>query len=183
MSLPSYDISGLSTAQKFLLVCAASFLLAFVGGAVVYYAFLIVLQNAFDTLTPIGYLFRMSMYPDKHPLQYTAVVAFPFAVATAWSAAVMRPPVGHRRWLRPVWVILPALFASSAIGGALYQFHDMQAGSFPSADRAADYLMQGVGMGLNLGPFIVALSFPANVLAFAWAYMIVLAMHRSCTRP
>lgn len=122
--------------------------------------------------TPVGYLYRMFMYPDQHPLQYVAVVAIPFAFLTAmWTSTVSRRLRSYR-WLQINGVILLSLVMSSVLGGLLWTFHDMQAGYFPAYDTMIDHFQQGAWWGLTLGPIIVALSIPMNVLAFIIAYSI-----------
>ena len=122
--------------------------------------------------TPVGYLFRMFMYPDQHPLQYVTVVAGPFAFLTALWTMTVSTLIRSHRWLQIIGVILLSLIVSSVLGGLLWTFHDMQAGYFPAYDSMIDHFQQGAWWGLTLGPIIVGLSVPMNILAFILAYCI-----------
>jgi len=169
----SLHIHSWSKGRKFTAALCISFLLSFIGGALLFLG-LKMLLTAIEgrDSTPVGYLFRMFMYPDQHPLQYVAVVAVPFAVLTALWTVTMNRRLHSKRWLQITGVILLSLVISSILGGLLWTFHDMQAGYFPAYDMMVDHFQQGAWWGLTLGPIIVALSIPMNVLAFVIAYTV-----------
>lgn len=177
----SLDIRSWSIGRKFVAAFCMSFLLSFVGDAALYFGLrtiLVVIEGS--DATPIGYLFRMFMYPDQHPFQYLAVVALPFAFLTAVWTIIPSKYFRANHWQQIVAVILLSLIVSSILGGLLWTFHDMQAGYFPSYDTMVEHFLQGAWWGLTLGPLIVTLSIPMNFFAFVIAYNVASFTKRIC---
>lgn len=116
-----------------------------------------------------GGLFRMFLYHDQHPAQYIAVVAF----FSAWLAAlwgIRSRAIGWRWHLGLIGVLAAALLLSSAAGGMLWTFHDMQAGFFPPLERRIGMFAEGAIRGVGTGWLIVLLLFPFNVVTTFLAY-------------
>lgn len=116
-----------------------------------------------------GALFRMFLYHYEHPAQYLGLVAFIYALlAAAWG--IRARTTGWRMHAGLVVVIVATLLLSSAVGGVLWTFHDMQAGYFPPWDRRIGIFTEGALTGVQIGWLIVLLSFPLNLFCTIFAY-------------
>ncbi len=124
-----------------------------------------------------GALFRMFVYHEQHPAEYLAVVASSYALfAAAWG--VRSRSFGWRRHLGVLGVLMATLLLSSAVGGVLWHFHDMQAGHFPPWERRLTAFAEGISSGIAVGWLLVLLSFPLNVISVAFAYAAALYFPR-----
>jgi hypothetical protein len=161
------------TFLRFVVVASATFTLSFSIGTSIFF-----LLKAFLSHTPITYPYKMIAYPEQHPLQYAIVLAAPHAFLTAiWT---LSPPsiTSRWRWLQITTIILAAVAISSVLGGILWTFHDMQAGYFPPYDRLVNDFREGAWSGLTIGPDIVVLSTPLNIIAFLVLYLITNSIER-----
>ena len=80
------------------------------------------------------------------------------------------PSTYHKNTEHAICLVAGLILLSSAAGGVLWHFHDMQAGYFPSWERRLGAFADGVFAGITVGWRIVLLSFPLNVLSVAFAY-------------
>lgn len=155
--------------QKFVHLFALFFIASFVFGISGYS----LLHHVVGQHKVFGELFRMFPYHEQHPTPYIAIVAFFYAVlAGAWSARSQA--VGRRRHLQLLGVLIATLILSSAVGGILWTFHEMQAGYFPPWERRIEAFGNGIVSGFCFGWVIVLLSFPFNVLSLLFAYALAL---------
>ena len=155
--------------REFIRLFVALFGLSFVVGIGSY----CLLHSVIGQPRVFGALFRMFLYHDEHPAQYIAVVAFFYALfAAAWG--VRSRSIGWRRHLGILGVLIATLLFSSAVGGILWHFHDMQAGYFPPWERRLAAFADGISAGVTVGWLIVLLSFPLNVLSVVFAYAAAL---------
>lgn len=69
-------------------------------------------------------------------------------------------------------MLLATLVIGSVLGGVLWKYHDMQAGYFPDGSRMSADFLWGAWTGLWIGPVIVLLSIPLNVLALISGYAV-----------
>jgi hypothetical protein len=172
-----------SPVRRFLAGLCTAFTLSFAGGAMLFLGLRWFLRLAAGADgSPVAYLYRMAAYPDAHPLQYVAVVALPFSFLTALWAVAGSGRLRVPRWLQITGLIALSLAAGCALGGVLYEFHDMQAGYFPARDIMFDHFRRGAWWGLGLGPLIIALSVPMNVAAFLVAYAVASLTRRTFGR-
>lgn len=141
--------------RRVLFFWAASLALALAGYGLLW----LVLPDPFV----FGDLVRMHGYHHRHPVAYIAIPCFFYGLVAGYFAdAFARHGLGRQLALTWLIVALVVLF-SSPLGGALYFYHDMQAGYFPE-DWGRVLLTRGVGWGGEGGWLIVLLSFPYNVL-------------------
>lgn len=138
------------------------------------------LQTVFGQRHVFGGLYRMFLYHEQHPVPYLGLVALVYSVlAAAWG--VRTRAVGWRWHLGLLGVLVATLLLSSAAGGMLWTWHDMQAGYVPPWGRSIAALAGGAVNGVLLGWLIVGLSFPFNVLTTGLAYgatYLLLRRHR-----
>jgi hypothetical protein len=141
------------------------FVTAFSGGIGSYW----LLHSALGQRHVFGALYRMFLYHEQHPAQYIAIVAFFYALlVAAWG---VRSHSTGWRWHRSLLAIFAlTLLLSSAAGGVLWTFHDMQAGYFPPWGRRLAMFEDGIVSGITLGWLIFLLSFPLNVITTFLAY-------------
>ncbi|MBO2007609.1 hypothetical protein [Hymenobacter negativus] len=121
-----------------------------------------------------GAPYGMYLYQDAHPLAYIALCCGCFGPLAAGATDTF----GRRgRWGQVGIVGLVALatvVVSAPLGGMLWEWHDMQAGYFPS-NWGRILLLNGFGDGLALGWLIVLLSVPYNVLGLLVCYGLLRA--------
>ena len=138
------------------------FAAGFVGLAALYWAVTLSKISIWYT-SAFAAEFRMFLYHYEHPMQYIGVVAACYAlVATVWTVFAKRRRAGLARFLEILSVILVSLALACPLGGMLWHFHDMQAGFFPAFWPRK--LLCGVLQGLLLGPRLILLSIPFNIL-------------------
>jgi SanA protein len=140
------------------------FAVCFVGLAALYWA----ITSIYDE-SAFAALYRMFLYHWAHPMQYIGVVALCYAlVATIWTVFMKRMRTGLTRFLEILSVILVSLVLACPLGGMLWHFHDMQAGFFPSFWQRK--LLSGFSEGLLLGPLLILLSIPFNIISLIVGY-------------
>jgi hypothetical protein len=155
-----------TSTRAFIQLFAVIFLFNFLIGIGVYWF----LHSVCGQDQTFGGLYRMFCYHDEHPAQYIGIVAVVFALfAATWT--VTSRSVGWRCHLGLLGVFIATLLLSSALGGILYTFHDMQAGFFPSWERRKEMFLDGVTTGIACGWLIVIFSFPLNIITAAFAYV------------
>lgn len=129
-----------------------------------------------QAIVPGGYVFgavyRMFLYHRAFPYQYIAVVALTWGVVFAAGAPFVSRLAGWRRRVAILALMLGTVVLASIPGGILWKIHDMQAGWFPEGDRLWADLVWGATTGLADGWFIVALSFPYNVVGLALGFVV-----------
>ena len=152
------------------------FLLSFGGGVLTYSLLALVMERLVGEPAVFGAWWGMILYHWHHPFQYIAVVAILYSLfAAIWATFWSDSSSGWRRWLEITFILILSLLTSCVCGGILWKLHDMQSGYFPENSKMwADFLW-GASEGLTLGPLIVLLSFPLNLLALISGY---LATHR-----
>ena len=79
-----------------------------------------------------------------------------------------RMRTGLTRFLEILSVILVSLVLACPLGGMLWHFHDMQAGFIPSFWQRK--LLRGFSEGLQLGPWLILLSIPFNIISLIVGY-------------
>ena len=140
----------------------------FVGLAALYWAITLSKTSIWED-SAFAALFRMFLYHYSHPMQYIGVVAACYAlVATIWTVFMKRIRTGLTRFLEILFVIIVSLALACPLGGMLWHFHDMQAGFFPSFWLRK--LLEGLSEGLQLGPVLILLSIPFNILSLIVGY-------------
>jgi len=136
----------------------AYFTLAFTLGSIGYLSLAAVLRPWPVFAGP----FRMFMYHEHHPYQYIALVSAVYAIlATTWALTIGWRQTGVLRWLAIAAIIPLTIVIASFPGGMLWSWHDMQAGFVPVYWRRK--LAEEGLMGLQIGWFVICLSFPYNV--------------------
>ena len=144
------------------------FAVCFVGLAALYWAITLSKISVWED-SAFAALFRMFLYHYTHPMQYIGVVAACYAlVATIWTVFMKRMRTGLTRFLEILFVIIVSLALACPLGGMLWHFHDMQAGFFPSFWLRK--LREGLSEGLQLGPVLILLSIPFNILSLIAGY-------------
>lgn len=121
--------------------------------------------------SPIGYLYKMTMYPDKYSLQYILVVCIVYSIVNSVWVIYIYPKSTRDRRTQIAAVITISLLVSGICGGMLWVIHDMKAGYIPSFSKSLDYIFWGGGQGLIVGPLIVFLSIPLNIFSLIAAYL------------
>lgn len=134
------------------------------------------------SVMPHGYVFaglpRMFMYHETHPFQYIAIVALIYGVV-ATVCVIYRPKLtGWRLRIAAVSIMLVTIVAASVPGGVLWKIHDMQAGFFPTGAEFWKDLLWGASTGLQGGWFVIALSFPYNIIGLIAGYAVTLGGFR-----
>jgi hypothetical protein len=147
--------------RTFLYTFVLLFVTAYTVGAVGFFVLFDILKWGLT----FGILPRMPPYQYEHPFQYVAVVAVPYGFFGALWVKFMGSSVGFYRWLGLIGMILGTVIISSCLGGMLWEFHDMQAGFFPSRERMIAAFEDGAETGLWVGPILTALSFPLNLVS------------------
>ncbi|TDS83653.1 hypothetical protein [Comamonas sp. JUb58] len=153
-----------------IVLAAKVFALGFIGLTVYCSAVYLLLRDVVGLRMVFGGLYRMFMYHANHPFQYIALFCAVFAAGLAlvlgcWPKARQWPA-----WVLTTLVLLLSLLLGSALGGALWSLHDMQAGYFPPGDRLWQHLWWGVESGLYVGWLVLLLSLPFNVLCLPAFY-------------
>lgn len=151
-------------------LAAKVFALGFIGLTVYCSAVYLLLRDVVGLQMVFGGLYRMFMYHAQHPIQYIALFC---AVFAAGLALILACWPRARRW--PAWaltalVLLLTVLLGSALGGALWSLHDMQAGYFPPSHRLWQQVGEGVASGLQVGWLVLLLSVPFNVLCLPAFY-------------
>lgn len=125
-------------------------------------AVLTVTQGGHHPASPFGALYRMFLYHWAHPLAYIALPCFWYSVL----AASLAPQIAALRIAQRIastWVLcLGAVLLATPFGGMLWHWHDMQAGHFPAGWPAK--LLGGAADGVQIGPAIILLSVPYNLI-------------------
>jgi len=104
----------------------------------------------------------MFMYHEGHPFQYIAIVSLIYAIAsTLWATFLGNRLIGVRRLISIVVLLPLVIIFASFFGGMLWSWHDMQAGFIP-VYWFRKLISQGI-LGLNVGWFVILLSFPYNL--------------------
>ena len=144
------------------------FAVCFVGLAALYWAITLSKTSIWEG-SAFASWYRMFEYHYSHPMQYIGVVAACYAlVATIWTVFMKRMRTGLTRFLEILFVIIVSLALACPLGGMLWHFHDMQAGFFPSFWLRK--LREGLSEGLQLGPVLILLSIPFNILSLIVGY-------------
>lgn len=151
-------------------LAAKVFALVFAGLTLYCSAVYLVLRDVVGLQLVFGGLYRMFMYHAQHPFQYIAIFC---AVFAAGLASVLACWPRARQW--PAWaltslVLLLTVLLGSALGGALWSLHDMQAGFFPPSHRLWQDVGWGVQSGVQVGWLVLLLSVPFNVLCLPAFY-------------
>jgi hypothetical protein len=118
-----------------IVLAAKVFALGFIGITVYCAVVYLLLRDVVGLHMVFGGLYRMFMYHAKHPFQNIALFCAVFAaglalILGAWPTAKRWPA-----WVLTTLVLLLTVLLGSALGGALWALHDMQAGYFPPGDR------------------------------------------------
>lgn len=144
------------------------FAVCFVGLAALYWAITLSKTSIWEE-SAFAAWYRMFLYHYTHPMQYIGVVAACYAlVATIWTVFMKRMRTGLKRFLEILSVILVSLVLACPLGGMLWHFHDMQAGFVPSFWQQK--LLNGFSEGLLLGPILILLSIPFNIISLIVGY-------------
>jgi len=153
-----------------IVLAAKVFALGFIGLTVYCAVVYLLLRDVVGLRMVFGGLYRMFMYHAQHPMQYIALFC---AVYAAGLALILGAWPTARRW--PAWVLttlvlLLTVLLGSALGGALWALHDMQAGYFPPGNRRWQHMRWGMQSGLEVGWLVLLLSLPFNVLSLPAFY-------------
>ena len=151
-------------------LAAKVFALGFIGLTLYCSAVYLLLRDVVGLRMVFGGLYRMFMYHAKHPFQYIALFCAVFAAGLALVLACWPKARQWPAWVLTTLVLLLSLLLGSALGGALWSLHDMQAGYFPPGDRLWPHLWWGVESGLYVGWLVLLLSLPFNVLCLPAFY-------------
>lgn len=175
MNTPNQKISRGGAESWSVKKCAFHFITYFVVcfcGLAGLYGLVSLLMNE----SAFGWLPRMFLYHEQHPMQYIGVVAICYAaVASLWTACMKRKRLGVRRILEALAVILVALVLACPLGGMLWHFHDMQAGFFPHFWLRK--LLRGFVDGLMVGPMLVFFSFPYNIIGLIAGCIVTIRLN------
>lgn len=152
-------------------VAFSVWLACFAGTALFSSVVFAVLQHVFEMRMVFAAMYRMFLYHLQHPYQYISLFCAVFAsclvlLLSAWPRV--------RRW--PAWLLMPVVMVltvllASALGGALWKLHDMQAGYFPEGTRFWSDLWWGVESGVQLGWWLLLRSLPFNLLCLPAFYL------------
>lgn len=118
-----------------------------------------------------GTWFRMFTYHYQHPIQYIIIPCFFFGFIAKLFADKFYKQKTTKQILTTLIIATLTIIISLPFGGMLWNFHDMQAGYFPS-DWTSKMIRQGIGMGLSAGWLIVVLSFPYNLLGLVACFFL-----------
>lgn len=111
-------------------LAAKVFALVFAGLTLYCSAVYLVLRDVVGLQLVFGGLYRMFMYHAQHPFQYIALFCAVFAAGLASMLACWPRARQWPAWALTALVLLLTVLLGSALGGALWSLHDMQAGFF-----------------------------------------------------
>ena len=148
------------------------FLTSFGGGVLIYSLLALIAEKLFGEPMVFGILYRMFAYHWEHPFQYIALVAILYSFFASVWATLWSNVTGWLRWVQITLVLGITSLSSCVLGGVLWKFHDMQAGFFPERSKMLSDFLWGASAGLWIGPTIVSLSIPINILALIAGYAV-----------
>ena len=151
-------------------LAAKVFALGFIGLTVYCSAVYLLLRDVLGLPMVFGGLYRMFMYHAQHPIQYIALFCAVFAAGLALMLGCWPRSRQWPAWVLTALVLLLTVLLGSALGGALWSLHDMQAGFFPPSERLWQHVGWGVASGLQVGWLVLLLSLPFNVLCLPAFY-------------
>lgn len=149
--------------HRLLFFWISSFVLAYM----LYYVLWLIIPNH----RVFGTLYRMFIYHYAFPLQYIAIPCFFYGIfATLFTNKFRNKNTGGRIFITFLIICLTIL-ASSPFGGMLWHFHDMMVGYFPK-NWVSKMIKLGFVWGLEIGWFIILLSFPYNIFGSIICYFL-----------
>ena len=110
-----------------------------------------------------GSLYRMYLYHEEFPLQYIAIPSFFYGIIATLLAVKFSKKNTLAQIFLTVIIIVLTILLSSPFGGALWHYHDMKAGYFPT-NWISIMFSEGFTWGLELGWLIIGLSLPYNII-------------------
>lgn len=119
-----------------------------------------------------GAWYRMPLYHYQHPYQYIFVVALCYGICASLWVRWFGHLRGPARAGSIVLTMLVSLQIACVAGGVLWGIHDIQAGFVPPTGILVRNLMWAATRGLAYGWVLVALSFPYNLVAAIFGYVL-----------
>lgn len=133
------------------------------------------LYYVLELITPghrvFGTLYRMLNYHSSYPIQFIAIPCLFYGIIASIFANKFQIKNTRGRIFLTLLIIVLTILISSPFGGMLWYYRDMKAVYFP-ANWISKMISRGFSGGLQLGWFLVLLSFPYNIFGSIICYFL-----------